>query len=184
MQSGDADVGLVWRLVAAGDRVRFDPDVEAAHDTRPTNGGWLGRKFVYGSGGAGLATRHGSKLSPAVLTPPYALAAAALMLRRRWSIPLALTLPPQAHGRMSRMSRMSRALCRLLSASCVRGPFAVRQPQHSSSTSLSRFTSIGTHETDSTSPRTEATSRASRPCHLRGTEVREVAVARNPWNFC
>jgi mycofactocin system glycosyltransferase len=79
------DVDLVWRLVEAGHRVRYDPSVEARHDARPTLREWLGRKAYYGSGGARLAARHGSILAPAVLSPSYAAAAAALLLRRRWS---------------------------------------------------------------------------------------------------
>jgi mycofactocin glycosyltransferase len=84
------DVDLVWRLVASGARVRYDPSIPALHDARPTIRGWLGRKFVYGSGGAALAARHGNRLAPAVLTPTYAVAAAALLLRRRWSAPVAV----------------------------------------------------------------------------------------------
>jgi len=83
------DVDLVWRLIVLGHRVRYDPAIQALHDARPTMGGWLGRKFVYGSGGAALAARHGSKVAPAVLTPTYAAAAAALLLRGPWAIPLA-----------------------------------------------------------------------------------------------
>ena len=69
--------------------MRYDPSVEAHHDAGPTVGGWLGRKFVYGTGGADLAARHGNKLAPAVLTPTYAVAAAALLIRGRRSFPLA-----------------------------------------------------------------------------------------------
>jgi mycofactocin system glycosyltransferase len=83
------DVDLVWRLVAGGHRVRYDPAVEAFHDARTTMRTWLGRKFVYGSGGAGLAERHGDKLAPAVLTPAYAIAAAALLTRSRWALHVA-----------------------------------------------------------------------------------------------
>lgn len=83
------DVDLVWRLVGEGHRVRYDPTVEAFHDARTTLITWLGRKFVYGSGGAGLAERHGHKLAPAVLTPTYAIAAAALLTRSRWALPVA-----------------------------------------------------------------------------------------------
>lgn len=96
------DVDLVWRVVAAGHRVRFDPDVEAAHDARPTIRGWLGRKFVYGTGGAGLAALHGDKLAPAVLTPSYAAAGAVLLLRARWSVPLALALAAPGARRLAR----------------------------------------------------------------------------------
>jgi mycofactocin system glycosyltransferase len=84
------DVDLVWRLTDAGHRVRYDPTITALHDVRPTLAAWLGRKFVYGTGGASLAARHGNRLAPAVLTPAYAAAAAALLLRRWWAVPIVL----------------------------------------------------------------------------------------------
>ncbi|MFA6300423.1 MAG: mycofactocin biosynthesis glycosyltransferase MftF [Nocardioides sp.] len=90
------DVDPVWRLVDSGARVRYDPSVRAHHDARHTLGGWLSRKAFYGSGGASLATRHGDRLAPAVLTPTYAVAGAALLLRRRWSAPVAAVA--LAHG--------------------------------------------------------------------------------------
>ncbi|CRK56118.1 Mycofactocin system glycosyltransferase [Alloactinosynnema sp. L-07] len=83
------DVDLVWRLVAAGHTVRYDPSVLARHDTRPTLTGWLGRKFAYGTGGAVLAQRHGAHTAVAQLSPAMALAAGALLVRRRWSVPIA-----------------------------------------------------------------------------------------------
>lgn len=104
------DVDLVWRLVAAGRTVRYDPSEVADHDVRTTVRGWLGRKFLYGTGGAVLAQRHGTNGAPAVLSPTMALAAVSLLARRRWSPlvaalcvtrgarSLARTLPP-ASGR-------------------------------------------------------------------------------------
>jgi mycofactocin system glycosyltransferase len=83
------DVDLVWRLTDAGHVVRYDPTVEAHHDVRPSVRTWLGRKFVYGTGGADLAARHGDKAAPAVLSPMMALAAAAVLQRRWWSLPVA-----------------------------------------------------------------------------------------------
>ncbi|WP_101523281.1 mycofactocin biosynthesis glycosyltransferase MftF [Nocardioides houyundeii] len=82
------DVDLVWRLVGAGRRVRYEPAVTVRHDVRPTVRGWLGRKVLYGSGGAGLAQRHGAHVAPAVLSPTLALAGAAALLRSRWSLPV------------------------------------------------------------------------------------------------
>ncbi|WP_395659059.1 mycofactocin biosynthesis glycosyltransferase MftF [Nocardioides sp.] len=84
------DVDLVWRLVDAGETVRYDPSEVAHHDARATLRGWLGRKYVYGTGGAPLATRHGDKVATAVLSPAMAVGAAALLLHRRWSVPVAL----------------------------------------------------------------------------------------------
>jgi mycofactocin glycosyltransferase len=83
------DVDLVWRMTDSGARVRYDPGVRVRHDARPTFLGWLSRKAYYGSGGAALAERHGNRLAPAVLTPTYAVAAAALLVRRPWSAPVA-----------------------------------------------------------------------------------------------
>ena len=84
------DVDLVWRLVAAGHRVRYDPGFEARHDVRPTLRAWTGRKFTYGTGGATLAKRHPGNIVTAVLSPSMGLAALALLARRPWSVPVAL----------------------------------------------------------------------------------------------
>jgi mycofactocin glycosyltransferase len=83
------DVDLVWRMVEAGHVVRYDPAHVAHHDIRGTVRAWLGRKFVYGTGGASLAARHGDKVAPAVLSVPMAVAGAAVLQRRWWSLPVA-----------------------------------------------------------------------------------------------
>jgi mycofactocin system glycosyltransferase len=83
------DVDLVWRLVEDGKVVRYDPSVVAHHETRSSVRQWLGRKFVYGTGGADLAIRHGSKVAPGVLSLVSAFGAAAVLQRRWWSAPLA-----------------------------------------------------------------------------------------------
>jgi mycofactocin system glycosyltransferase len=83
------DVDLVWRLVAAGDRVRYDPAYEAHHESRATVRSWAARKFAYGTGGAPLAARHPGNLAAAVLSPSMGVAALALLLRRRWALPIA-----------------------------------------------------------------------------------------------
>ncbi|NYI78385.1 mycofactocin biosynthesis glycosyltransferase MftF [Nocardioides panzhihuensis] len=84
------DVDLVWRLVEAGHVVRYAPDLEALHEVRGTVRGWLGRKLVYGTGGAELGRRHGEAIAPAVLSPAMAAAAAAILAGRWWSTPAAL----------------------------------------------------------------------------------------------
>lgn len=84
------DVDLVWRLAKAGQRVRYEPAVTVRHDVRTSVRGWLGRKVLYGSGGALLAERHGADVAPAVLSPGLAAAGAAVLLRRRWSVPAVL----------------------------------------------------------------------------------------------
>jgi mycofactocin glycosyltransferase len=84
------DVDLVWRLVEAGHRVRYEPAVTVRHDVRASVRGWLGRKVLYGSGGALLAERHGGHVAPAVLSPGLAVAGVAVLLRRRWSAPVSV----------------------------------------------------------------------------------------------
>jgi mycofactocin system glycosyltransferase len=68
------DVDLVWRLAAAGWRVRYDPAARVAHDHPVRAGLWLRRRAFYGTGAALLATRHGSAVAPVVLAPESALA--------------------------------------------------------------------------------------------------------------
>lgn len=84
MRSGE-DVDLVWRLQAAGHRIRYVAELEVRHDVRGTVGAWLGRKAFYGSSAAPLAARHGDRVAPAVLTPLGAAAIAGVLLQRRWS---------------------------------------------------------------------------------------------------
>jgi cellulose synthase/poly-beta-1,6-N-acetylglucosamine synthase-like glycosyltransferase len=68
------DVDLVWRLAAAGWRVRYDPAARVAHDHPGRTGQWLRRRAFYGTGAALLAARHGSAVAPVVLAPESALA--------------------------------------------------------------------------------------------------------------
>lgn len=87
LRSGE-DVDLVWRLQAAGHRIRYAAEVEAEHDVRRSVRAWLGRKAFYGSSAAPLAARHGDRVAPAVLTPVGAAAIAGVLLQRRgsWSV--------------------------------------------------------------------------------------------------
>ncbi len=79
----------MWRLAETGLVVRYDPSLVALHDVRGSLREWLGRKVLYGTGGASLAARHGRKVAPAVLSLPLAVGAAAVLQRRRWSAPVA-----------------------------------------------------------------------------------------------
>lgn len=88
LRSGE-DVDLIWRLQAAGHRVRYAAEVHAWHDSRATLGGWLGRKAFYGTSAAPLAARHGDRVAPAVMTVPLAATVAGLLVQRRWSFAVA-----------------------------------------------------------------------------------------------
>ena len=83
------DVDLVWRVRAAGWRVRYEPESVVRHDHRTTLGPWLRRKAYYGTGAALLADRHGSDVAPLVLNAWTAALAASVLAQRRWSIPAA-----------------------------------------------------------------------------------------------
>ncbi|WP_369139148.1 mycofactocin biosynthesis glycosyltransferase MftF [Modestobacter versicolor] len=76
------DVDLVWRLAAAGWRVRYEPAAQVAHDHRVAPGDWLRRRAFYGTGAALLAQRHGPAVAPVVLSP-WSAAAWALALTGR-----------------------------------------------------------------------------------------------------
>lgn len=58
------DVDLVWRLVAAGHRCRYEPAVVARHRVRPTLGTWLKQRVGYGSSAAPLEQRHPGAVAP------------------------------------------------------------------------------------------------------------------------
>jgi mycofactocin system glycosyltransferase len=76
------DVDLVWRLHAAGWRIRYDPSVQVAHREPDTWRGLLARRFRYGTSAAPLARRHPDAMAPLVLHPWPAAAVAALLARR------------------------------------------------------------------------------------------------------
>ncbi len=72
------DVDLVWRLITAGWRVRYDPSVEVGHEERDT----LRRRFRYGTSAAPLKRRHPGKLKHVVVRPWPAATLALLVARQ------------------------------------------------------------------------------------------------------
>lgn len=76
------DVDLVWRLVGAGHRVRYAPDICVTHHDPVTWHALLARRFRYGTSAAPLATRHPGRLAPFIVQPWYLGAVAALLIRR------------------------------------------------------------------------------------------------------
>ena len=63
------DVDLVWRLVAAGHRARYEPASTVEHRVRPTWHAWVHQRVAYGSSAASLARRHGDAVAPVVMSP-------------------------------------------------------------------------------------------------------------------
>jgi mycofactocin system glycosyltransferase len=96
------DVDLVWRLTAAGWRVRYEPGAEVAHDHPGTTGEWLRRRAFYGTGAALLAARHGSAVAPLVISPETAVAWGLALSGRRWARGVAAGVLAVTAGRLAR----------------------------------------------------------------------------------
>ena len=78
------DVDLVWRLVAAGHRCRYEPSAVVHHRPRASLGGLLRQRFGYGQSAAPLTHRHPGALAP-VRMSGWSLGTWALVaLRRPW----------------------------------------------------------------------------------------------------
>jgi mycofactocin system glycosyltransferase len=77
------DVDLVWRLTAAGWRVRYEPAAVVEHEHPAATAAWLRRRAFYGTGAALLAARHGSAVAPVVLAPTSAAVWALLLAGSR-----------------------------------------------------------------------------------------------------
>ena len=63
------DVDFVWRLVAAGWTVRYEPRAVVRHPIRPGWSAWLKQRYRYGTSAAPLARRHDEAVAPAVMSP-------------------------------------------------------------------------------------------------------------------
>lgn len=96
------DVDLVWRTVAAGWLVRYEPGSVVAHEHRVATRDWLARKAFYGTGAAPLAQRHGAAVAPVVASPWTLGVAVALLVQRSWSTALAGVVATAATWRLSR----------------------------------------------------------------------------------
>ena len=68
MQVGE-DVDLVWRMVAAGWRGRYEPRSLVAHRPRASLGGFMRQRVGYGRSATALHHRHPGRVAPAVVGP-------------------------------------------------------------------------------------------------------------------
>ena len=59
------DVDLVWRLIEAGHRCRYEPESIVHHRARPSVGALARQRLGYGRSAASLARRHDGALAPA-----------------------------------------------------------------------------------------------------------------------
>ncbi|MGY1724877.1 mycofactocin biosynthesis glycosyltransferase MftF [Blastococcus sp. SYSU DS0533] len=96
------DVDLVWRLTAAGWRVRYEPAAAVAHEHLARTTGWLRRRAFYGTGAALLAARHGPAVSPLVIAPETAATWALLLAGGRWGRSAAIGLLGWTTARLAR----------------------------------------------------------------------------------
>ena len=96
------DVDLVWRLVAAGHRVTYEPASIVEHEHRARLGAWMRRKFDYGTGAYGLGVRHPQDIAPVAL-PPWSIALLGVTLAQRsWSLPVGAGIVAAFAARISR----------------------------------------------------------------------------------
>ncbi len=58
------DVDLVWRIIAAGHTVRYEPSAVVRHPTRSTVSAWLRQRYDYGTAAAALDARHPRAVPP------------------------------------------------------------------------------------------------------------------------
>ncbi|MEO6955205.1 MAG: mycofactocin biosynthesis glycosyltransferase MftF [Antricoccus sp.] len=79
------DVDLVWRLIAGGSQIRYEPRSVVHHLEPTTVRSWLRRRYHYGTSAAPLDVRHPSHVRPVVLDP-IATAIALLLAIGRWRL--------------------------------------------------------------------------------------------------
>lgn len=139
------DVDLVWRLVEAGHRARYEPGVVVHHHVRGDLRSWLCQRAGYGSSAAPLARRHPGALAPvrmsgwsaatwacaATGTPAGAVAAAAVgggtavaLVRKVPDLPVAESLRLALTGHWHAGRSLASAIVRVwwpiaLVAACV-----------------------------------------------------------------
>lgn len=108
------DVDLVWRLVASGRQVRYEPRVIVTHTTREALSAWLGQRHGYGRSAAALDVRHPGRVAPVVVGHRAAPVLAAALTRRPGLVALALAAGSAGlHRRLPYGSGRVRAAARL-----------------------------------------------------------------------
>jgi hypothetical protein len=103
------DVDLVWRLVATGWTVRYEPAAVVEHPHRATLRAWLTQRAAYGSSAGPLAQRHPGQMRH-VVVPRSAILPWALVLAGRPKLALAATtLHPPRRRELAALALESRA---------------------------------------------------------------------------
>jgi mycofactocin system glycosyltransferase len=95
------DVDLVWRMVDAGWRVRYDPSVTVSHREPSSWRALAARRFRYGTSAAALSQRHPGRLAPVELRPwPAAATVAGLSGRPRAAVLLVVAAAAVLFGKV------------------------------------------------------------------------------------
>jgi len=76
------DVDLVWRLIASGWRIRYEPSVTVGHVEPASWTALLRRRFRYGTSTAALSMRHPENSAPFVVHPWFTATVAAALAGR------------------------------------------------------------------------------------------------------
>ena len=118
------DVDLVWRLLANGWRIRYEPAASARHEHLARLGEWWSRKAFYGTSAAPLASRHDHAVAPMVLAPWSLVLTVALLAQRRWSVPVGLAATGVATVGVSRKLTRSEHPLRAAAVLTIEGAVA------------------------------------------------------------
>ncbi|CAO5164941.1 mycofactocin glycosyltransferase [Frankia sp. AiPs1] len=106
------DVDLVWRLLAAGHCVRYEPAAVVRHEPRASWSAWARQRHDYGSSAARLARRHPGPLRPSGAAAGTVLAAGVLAVRPD-RVGVGLTGMIVAGAGIQTAARLSRRLSRV-----------------------------------------------------------------------
>ena len=94
------DVDLVWRTVAAGWTVRYEPSVVVHHRNRPTWAALARQRYAYGTSATPLAARHPQAIAPLEIAPWSLAAWLAPALGGRRGALVAVAIAATAAGRV------------------------------------------------------------------------------------
>lgn len=102
------DVDLVWRLVARGWHVRYEPGVVVGHRPQRSMRAWLARQYEYGTSATPLDMRHPGRLAPASVSAWSLLSLLAAVRGRPMTAALAWSAGASLLGRRFAQLGLSR----------------------------------------------------------------------------
>jgi mycofactocin system glycosyltransferase len=115
------DVDFVWRLIAAGWRVRYDPRVVVRHQEPATWRALLGRRHRYGRSAALVSKRHPRRIVHLVIAPLPTAAALLLLTAHGRAALVAATAETLVLARATGTTQLSDRLALRLAATRIAG---------------------------------------------------------------